>query len=62
MMWGFKGSGSPCNDGSVSCASQARSEVQEQARTIRAWDYGHVEILHSPEAVARVNLLLQERF
>ena len=62
MIFGFRGSGSSCNDGSVTCASQVRSEAQEQARTIRAWDYGHVEILHSPEAVARVNMLLDGRF
>ena len=50
------------NDGSVTVASQARVEAQEQALTIRAWDYGHVDILHSREAVARVKLLLDNRF
>jgi len=50
------------NDGSVTVASQARLEVQEQAATIRAFDRSHVGILGSPEAVARVNRLLAERF
>jgi pimeloyl-ACP methyl ester carboxylesterase len=50
------------DDGSVTLASQMRIEAQEEALSIRAWDYGHVDILHSPEAIARMNLLLDERF
>jgi pimeloyl-ACP methyl ester carboxylesterase len=50
------------NDGSVSVASQARLEAQEQAASVRAFDAGHVEILSSPDVIARVNRLLDERF
>lgn len=64
MMFGFRmsGLGSTADDGSVTVASQARLEAQEQAASVRAFDYGHVEILHSPEAVARLNRLLVGRF
>jgi pimeloyl-ACP methyl ester carboxylesterase len=64
MIFGFRmaGSSSVANDGTVSVASQARIEAQEQAVTIRAMDYGHVDILHSPEVVARLNYLLDHRF
>lgn len=62
MIFGFGGSGGACNDGRVSCASEARYDNQEQARSVLALDYGHAEILHSPETVARVNRLLAERF
>ena len=50
------------NDGSVTVASQARVEAQEQTLSIRAWDYGHVDIRHSPEVVERMNLLLDDHF
>ena len=64
MMFGFRmrNASSTANDGSVSVTSQARLEAQEQAVTIRAFDHGHVEILRSEEAVARVNRLLAGRF
>ncbi len=62
MIFGFGGSGGPCSDGTVSCASQARREVQAQASSVRALDYGHVEILHSPEVATRLNALLDARF
>ena len=62
MIFGFHGSGSACNDGTVRCASQAREVAQEEARTIRAWDYTHVGILESSEAVDRVNRLLAQAF
>ena len=64
MIFGFRmaGSSSVANDGAVSVASQTRIEAQEQAVTIRAMDYGHVDILHSPEVVARLNYLLDNRF
>ena len=62
MMLGFhmNSSSAVASDGAVSVASQARLEAQEQATSIRAFDYGHVRILHSPEAVTRLNLLLEE--
>lgn len=50
------------SDGKVTLASQARIEAQEEALTIRAWDYDHAGILHSPEVVERMNLLLNSRF
>jgi hypothetical protein len=54
--------GGTSGDGTVSVASQARLEAQEQARTVRALDYGHTQILRSPEVVERVNGLLAQRF
>jgi pimeloyl-ACP methyl ester carboxylesterase len=64
MLFGFRmaGASSTASDGSVTLASQARLEAQEQAATIRALDRRHVEILSSAEAIARVNRLLAERF
>jgi pimeloyl-ACP methyl ester carboxylesterase len=50
------------DDGRVTMASQTRMEAQEEALSVRAWDYSHADILRSPEAVARMNLLLHERF
>ena len=64
MILGFRMSRSRrvADDSSVTLASQARIEAQEEALTIRAWDYDHWDILNSPEAVARMNLLLEGRF
>jgi pimeloyl-ACP methyl ester carboxylesterase len=64
MLFGFRmnGSSSQANDGSVTVASQARLEAQEQAASVRAFDRRHVEILGSEEPVTRVNQLLAERF
>jgi hypothetical protein len=64
MIFGFRMSGSSAiaDDGTVSVASQARLEAQEQALSIRALDYGHVPILQSPEVIGRVNLLLERSF
>ena len=50
------------NDGSVSVASQARLEAQNQAVSVRALDVDHEDILTSPDAIGRVNELLAERF
>jgi hypothetical protein len=63
-MFGFHMSGSQdvADDGRVSVASQLRPEVQEQAVTLRGFDHGHADILRAPEVVARLNLLLAERF
>jgi pimeloyl-ACP methyl ester carboxylesterase len=49
------------NDGSVSVASQARLEAQNQAASVRALDVDHTDILTSPDAIGRVNELLGER-
>jgi len=64
MIFSFRMSRSStvANDGSVTVASQTRVESQEQALTIRAWDYGHMSILDSPEVVQRMQLLLEDRF
>lgn len=64
LMFGFhmSGRGRTAADGSVTVASQARLEAQEQAASVRAFDRGHVEILSAPEAVERVNRLLAETF
>jgi hypothetical protein len=64
LLLGFrmKGSSATANDGTVSVASQARLEAQEQAASVRAFDSGHTEILSSPEVIAHVNRLLGERF
>lgn len=60
--FGMRGSRGVANDGSVTVASQARLEAQEQATTVRALDYSHIDILRSVEAVAHLNSLLEERF
>ncbi len=64
MIFGFRMSGSSAiaDDGTVSVASQARIEAQEQAQSIRALNYGHVPILHSPEVIQRINWLLEQNF
>jgi pimeloyl-ACP methyl ester carboxylesterase len=64
MLFGFKMSSSAkvADDGTVTVASQARREAIDQAITILPLDYGHVDILHSQDAVERVNLLLDGRF
>lgn len=64
MIFGFRmsGSSSTANDGTVTVPSEARIEAQEQAQSVRALDHGHVDILHAPETVGRLNRLLDRRF
>jgi pimeloyl-ACP methyl ester carboxylesterase len=64
MLLGFRmgRSSKVANDGTVTVASQARLEPQAEARSLRAFDLGHVEILESPLTLERVNGLLAERF
>ena len=64
MIFGFRMNGSEdvADDGTVTVASQARLQMQEEAHTIRALDYGHVDILHSPELAKRLSLLLEQHF
>jgi pimeloyl-ACP methyl ester carboxylesterase len=64
MLFGFRMSGSSdvANDGTVTLASEARREAQEEAASIRGLDHGHVDILKSEEVVSRLNLLLDGRF
>lgn len=64
MLFGFHmdGLSSTANDGTVTVASETRLQAQEQASTVRALDQTHVGILRSPEAIARIDRLLAERF
>jgi pimeloyl-ACP methyl ester carboxylesterase len=64
LLFGFRmsGSSSVADDGRVTLASQLQPLVQEQAITQRGYDYSHTDILHAPEVVERVNLLLDRRF
>ena len=64
LLFGFRmaKSAAVADDGTVSLASQLRPVVQERAVTQRGYDHGHTDILHAPEVVERVNLLLEERF
>jgi pimeloyl-ACP methyl ester carboxylesterase len=64
MLIGFRmdGRARVSSDGTVSLASQARLEAQEEAASLRALDFGHVDILRSPEAQARLRQLLERRF
>ena len=43
-------------------ASQARAEARERALSRWPYDYDHQEILHGPEVVSRLNVILNERF
>jgi pimeloyl-ACP methyl ester carboxylesterase len=62
MSFHMPGRSGTASDGTVTLASQARLEAQEQAASVRAYDYGHVAILASPEARERLNALLAQRF
>jgi len=62
MIIGFNGSGSPCNDGAVSCASQAFPALQQRAASVRAWDFTHTGTLKQKRTIERVRLLLHEAF
>ncbi len=64
LVYGFKMSSSKpvADDGTVTVASQTRTEAQDQAATQRAYDHGHVGILHAPEVATRLNWLLSQRF
>jgi hypothetical protein len=41
-------------------SSALRLEAQEEAQTVRGFDYTHTEILKSPEVSARLNRILSE--
>ncbi len=61
LVYGFRRAESslgPSADGVVQLSSGARLEAQEEARSQRAFDYGHAEILRSPELVAHLGALL----
>jgi hypothetical protein len=62
MSFHMPGRSGTASDGTVTLASQARLEAQEQAASVRAYDYGHVAILASPEVRERLNALLAQRF
>lgn len=61
LVYGFKraeGSSGPSADGVVPLSSGARLEAQEEARSQRALDYGHAEILRSRELIAHLGAIL----
>jgi hypothetical protein len=65
MMFGFKckeNSFGPSGDGVLSVKSETRIEAAEAAESILPLDYNHVDIVHSPEAVERLNLILGNHF
>jgi pimeloyl-ACP methyl ester carboxylesterase len=62
MIIGYKGSGEPYNDGSVTIETQAHTELQEYATSVRIWNYTHVGILNERRTSDRVNRLLESRF
>jgi pimeloyl-ACP methyl ester carboxylesterase len=62
MIIGYKGTGEPYNDGAVTVETQAHTELQEHATTVRIWNYTHVGILNERRTSDRVNRLLEARF
>ncbi len=52
----------PSADGVLTVKSETRLEAVEAAESILPLDYDHVGIVHSPEAVERLNKLLDETF
>ncbi len=61
MVYGYKRAASrpgPSSDGVVWLSSGASLAVQEEAETQRAFDYGHAEILRSPEAATHLSAVL----
>lgn len=65
MMFGYKrkeSSFGPSGDGVLTTKSETRLEAVEAAKSILPLDYDHVAILHSPEAVKRLNAILAKRF
>jgi hypothetical protein len=53
---------SESSDGVINLSSQLRDAAQEQAKTIRGYDEGHVSILRSNAAISNINsILLQSR-
>ena len=61
LVFGFKQDNflsSQSSDGVINLSSQLRDAAQDQARTIRGFDEGHVSILHSDAVVRNVNELL----
>jgi pimeloyl-ACP methyl ester carboxylesterase len=49
---------SESSDGVISLASQLRPHAQEQARTLRGYDEGHVSILRSAAVISEINEIL----
>jgi hypothetical protein len=52
----------PSGDGVLSVKSETRIEAVAAAESILPLDYNHVDIVHSPEAVERLNLILENHF
>ena len=49
---------SESSDGVISLTSQLRTHAQEQARTLRGYDEGHVSILKSAAVISEINEIL----
>jgi pimeloyl-ACP methyl ester carboxylesterase len=62
MIIGYRGSGEPYNDGTVSIESQAHVETQEHATSLRVWNFSHVGILHEQRTADHIDQLLDEKF
>jgi pimeloyl-ACP methyl ester carboxylesterase len=65
MLFGYKRpehSFGPSGDGVLTVKSETRLEAIEAARSILPLDYTHVGILHSGEAVSRLNTILGNAF
>lgn len=62
MIIGYKGSGEPYNDGAVTIETQAHTDLQEHATSVRVWNYSHVGILTERRTIDHVNRLLESRF
>jgi pimeloyl-ACP methyl ester carboxylesterase len=65
MIFGYKrdeSSFGPSSDGVLSVKSEARLEAIEAARSVLPLDYDHPGILHSGEAVNRLNFILGDAF
>ena len=65
MLFGYQrkeGSLGPSGDGTLTLKSEARIEATLAAKSVLPLDYDHHDILHSPEAVARLNRILTDTF
>jgi pimeloyl-ACP methyl ester carboxylesterase len=61
LMFGYRRNGKlpgASGDRVIAAASALRLEAQNEAESIRGFDYDHTEILRSPEASARLNEIL----
>ena len=65
MIYGFQSDeneSKPSGDGVLSLDSMTRAEAIEEAEHALPLEYGHTAILHSNEAVSRLEFILGESF